>query len=105
MPLGLRRGIDSGWTACSLASPKSPRRPHPPDLPRAVDSQFDFQGWNEIEDDPEPFLALRLCSQHWLEAALPILRYATEIDPSTAKRSCTSTCGATTSVSATAARS
>ncbi len=53
----------------------------PADLPRAVDSQFDFQGWNEIEDDPEPFLALRLCSRTWLEAALPILRYATEIAP------------------------
>ena len=36
--------------------------PPPPDLPRAADSQFDFQGWIEIEDDPEPFLALGLCS-------------------------------------------
>jgi hypothetical protein len=53
----------------------------PPDLPRAADSQFDFQGWTEIEDDPEPFLALRLCSKEWLEAAMPILRFATEIAP------------------------
>jgi hypothetical protein len=53
----------------------------PPDLPRAIDSQFDFQGWIEIEDDPEPFLALRLCSRAWLEAAIPVMRYATEIAP------------------------
>ena len=53
----------------------------PPDLPQAVDSQFDFQGWVEIEDDPEPFLRLRLCSRGWLEAALPTLRFATEIAP------------------------
>ena len=55
--------------------------PPPPDLPRAADSQFDFQGWIEIEDDPEPFLALGLCSSAWLDAALPILRFATEIAP------------------------
>jgi hypothetical protein len=53
----------------------------PPDLPRAVDSQFDFQGWLEIEDDPEPFLSLGLCSSAWLDAAMPILRFATEIAP------------------------
>lgn len=53
----------------------------PPDLPSVADSQFDFQGWIEIEDDPEPFLALRLCSKEWLEAALPILRFATEVAP------------------------
>ena len=53
----------------------------PPDLPSAADSQFDFQGWIEIEDDPEPFLALGLCSSAWLDAALPILRFATEIAP------------------------
>jgi hypothetical protein len=53
----------------------------PPDLPLAVDSQFDFQGWIEIEDDPAPFLALGLCSPSWLEAALPTLRFATEIAP------------------------
>ena len=55
--------------------------PPPPDLPRAADSQFDFQGWIEIEDDPAPFLALGLCSAAWLNAALPILRFATEIAP------------------------
>ena len=53
----------------------------PPDLPSVADSQFDFQGWIEIEDDPEPFLGLRLCSRRWLEAALPTLRFATEIAP------------------------
>lgn len=55
--------------------------PPPPDLPRAVDSQFDFSGWHEIEDEPEAFLALGLCSRRWLEDALPILRFATEIAP------------------------
>jgi hypothetical protein len=55
--------------------------PPPPDLPTAVNSQFDFSGWNEIEDEPGPFLALRLCSRAWLESALPILRFASEIAP------------------------
>jgi len=55
--------------------------PAPPDLPRAADSQFDFQGWIEIEDDPASFLDLGLCSAAWLDAALPILRFATEIAP------------------------
>ena len=53
----------------------------PPDLPQAVDSQFNFRGWLEIEDDPEPFLAIGLCSRPWLDAALPTLRFATEIAP------------------------
>ncbi len=51
----------------------------PPDLPQAAQSQFDFRGWLEIEDDPAPFLALELCSDAWLEHALPTLRFATEI--------------------------
>ena len=55
--------------------------PPPPDLPRAAESQFDFQGWIEIEDDPAPFLGLGLCSRAWLDAALPTLRFATEIAP------------------------
>jgi phosphotransferase family enzyme len=53
----------------------------PPNLPRAADSQFDFQGWTEIEDHPASFLSLSLCSKEWLEAALPTLRFATEIAP------------------------
>lgn len=72
------RGRVDAVLAC-LAEVASARPPA--DLPRAADSQFDFQGWNEIEDYPEPFLALRLCSRAWLERALPILRYATEIAP------------------------
>ncbi|HEY7399267.1 MAG TPA: phosphotransferase [Actinomycetota bacterium] len=50
--------------------------PPPPDVPRAADSQFGLDGWPEIENDPQPFLALELCSATWLEQALPTFREA-----------------------------
>ena len=50
--------------------------PPPPDVPKAVESQFGLDGWPEIEEDPGPFLTLELCSAAWLENALPIFREA-----------------------------
>ena len=38
----------------------------------------DLHTWREVEEDPEPFLSLRLCSAAWLESALPALLEATE---------------------------
>jgi Phosphotransferase enzyme family len=69
--------VDAVLTCLAQVASTTP----PPDLPSVADSQFDLQGWIEIEDDPEPFLALRLCSRSWLESSLPILRFATEIAP------------------------
>jgi Ser/Thr protein kinase RdoA (MazF antagonist) len=48
--------------------------PPPPGLPRAADNHLGLRrGWEQIERDPGPFLALRLCSKAWLERALPTL--------------------------------
>jgi hypothetical protein len=55
--------------------------PPPADAPRAIDSQFGADGWPEIAADPEPFLALCLCSRTWLSAALPTLREASSHAP------------------------
>jgi aminoglycoside phosphotransferase (APT) family kinase protein len=38
-------------------------------------------GWAEIEADPAPFLALGVCSEHWLRDALAGLREASETAP------------------------
>lgn len=38
-------------------------------------------GWADIEEDPEPFLSLGLCSPEWLDVALPMLRDAAETAP------------------------
>ena len=38
-------------------------------------------GWERVAADPEPFLALGLCSRAWLDAALPALREAAASAP------------------------
>jgi hypothetical protein len=38
-------------------------------------------GWEEVAADPEPFLALGLCSRRWLSQALPTLSAAAEAAP------------------------
>jgi hypothetical protein len=38
-------------------------------------------GWEEVEADPEPFLALGLCSRRWLSEALPTLSAAAKAAP------------------------
>ena len=37
--------------------------------------------WDRVEDDPEPFLSLGLCSREWLDAYLPVLRAAAKRAP------------------------
>jgi hypothetical protein len=49
----------------------------PPDgMPELV--MGDLHTWREVEEDPEPFIGLGLCSTGWLEQALPDLIAATD---------------------------
>ncbi len=52
----------------------------PPGLVRVPRETLAFE-WREVERDPEPFLALGLCSRAWLDAHLPALREAPESAP------------------------
>jgi hypothetical protein len=47
--------------------------PCPPGLGSAEDRRDDLAGWTLVERDPDPFLRLELCSEGWLEDALPRL--------------------------------
>jgi hypothetical protein len=47
----------------------------PPGLPPLTLDEL--HTWREVEEDPEPFLSLALCSADWLEGALPELLDAT----------------------------
>ena len=49
--------------------------PPPDGLPRLTID--DLHTWREVEADPEPFLALGLCTPAWLDRALPELLAAT----------------------------
>lgn len=60
-------------------------------MPALEELRERLNGWELVAEDPEPLLATGLCSRKWLDSALPALR------------SSTSTCGATTSASGTAA--
>jgi hypothetical protein len=58
------------------------RWPVPDDTPSAADPRLELRdGWDEIERDPEPFLALGLCSAGWLERAMPVLCEAAHAAP------------------------
>jgi hypothetical protein len=49
----------------------------PQDTPRAADDAREIAGgWDEIAEDPAPFLALGLCSPGWLSTHLETLRTA-----------------------------
>jgi SAM-dependent methyltransferase len=48
-------------------------RPLPADLPVLEGRRSALAGWVVVERDPEPLLALELCSQRWLARALPEL--------------------------------
>jgi Phosphotransferase enzyme family len=48
----------------------------PRSLPTAAESQFGQDGWPVVAADPEPFLALGLCSPAWLTDHLPVLAAA-----------------------------
>ncbi len=52
----------------------------PPGLERVPRDTLAHE-WREIERDPEPFLALELCTRDWLDAHLPALRDAAECAP------------------------
>jgi hypothetical protein len=45
----------------------------PAGVPPAVERQFGLDGWPDVVDDPQPFLALGICSSAWLEDHLPAL--------------------------------
>jgi hypothetical protein len=47
--------------------------PVPPGLRRALDTDMVDGGWPEVERDPQPLLSLGMCSERWLERALPAL--------------------------------
>lgn len=51
--------------------------PPPPGLDSLETKRESLDGWRRVAAEPEPFLALRLCSVGWLEVALPILLSAT----------------------------
>lgn len=54
----------------------------PPGIPPVTDKYAQLAGgWAEIERDPEPFIALGVCSARWLEHALPTLRDVSEAAP------------------------
>jgi thiamine kinase-like enzyme len=56
--------------------------PAPPELGSAERYRADWTGrWDRIAADPEPFLALGLCSREWLAEALPTLSAAAEAAP------------------------
>ncbi len=47
-----------------------------PGTPALEDVREDFAGWGRVADDPRPLLATGLCSEEWLQRALPVLREA-----------------------------
>jgi thiamine kinase-like enzyme len=56
--------------------------PPPDELPPiGSDRERLVMGWAEIEAEPGPFLSLGVCSQEWLERALPSLRQSSESAP------------------------
>ncbi|MEY4550766.1 MAG: hypothetical protein RL685_6961 [Pseudomonadota bacterium] len=57
----------------------SQTRPLPSGLPSLEIERARYSGWLQVERNPAPFLALGLCSRHWLEAALPTLLLAQDL--------------------------
>jgi hypothetical protein len=56
--------------------------PAPPELGSAERYRADWTGrWERVAADPEPFLALGLCSREWLAGALPTLSAAAQAAP------------------------
>lgn len=52
--------------------------PLPPGLRRVADTDMAEGGWPDVARDPAPFLSLGLCSQQWLDEALPSLHGAAD---------------------------
>jgi hypothetical protein len=54
----------------------------PPELGSAERYREEWVGsWEKVASDPEPFLALGLCSRRWLHESLPVLSAAAEAAP------------------------
>jgi hypothetical protein len=67
-----------GSVAAVLAALESVHAtPPPPGLDSLESKRRTLDGWQRIAADPEPFLALGLCSAAWLDTALPALLPAT----------------------------
>ena len=47
--------------------------PHPAELGRLEDDRAELARWGAVAAEPEPFLALGLCTAAWLGTALPVL--------------------------------
>jgi thiamine kinase-like enzyme len=75
------------WTARRIAAvleliDELRATPAPLELPSAERYRADWTGrWERIATDPEPFLALGLCSREWLHDALPALAAAAKAAP------------------------
>lgn len=54
-------------------------RPLPSGLPSFELERACYSGWLQLERNPQPFLALGMCSRDWLDAALPKLLRAQEL--------------------------
>ena len=67
--------VDAVLAVCAEVA----RTPPPPGLPRLADE--DLGGWDVVAADPEPFLALGVCSAAWLAEALPVLVAAEAATP------------------------
>jgi hypothetical protein len=48
---------------------------------RRAEELLTVHNWPDVEQDPAPFLSLRLCSEDWLAGALPVLLEATANAP------------------------
>jgi aminoglycoside phosphotransferase (APT) family kinase protein len=65
---------DDARTAAVLTTLDAVHATTPPaGAPQAVESQFGLDGWPDVIADPQPFLALEICSPTWLEEHLPTL--------------------------------
>lgn len=64
-----RERVDQVVAALAAIAATSP----PPDLPLLTASRGRLVSWDQVAEDPAPFLSLGLCSRSWLETALPSL--------------------------------
>lgn len=65
---------DTGRIDAVLATLDAVHASTPPTgVPPAVESQFGLDGWPDVIANPQPFLALGICSSAWLEEHLPTL--------------------------------
>jgi hypothetical protein len=68
---------DHGVAAVLAALDAVHRATPPPGLETLESKRESLDGWRRVASDPEPFLAVGLCSEEWLNTALPVLLAAT----------------------------